>query len=175
MVATFLNWYFIPFNWAVVQVASWDFFNKDKIRSLFFLFIFVLNVHKFFVNLYQKCLGSWGTVEITGLADWAHAHHNVRLSMFVLNPHCFLGFSPLVCVSSGFWFVVGEVTYVEHLMDAEGKSRVSERVEPPFEKFEFLFLFCQCLGFSVSWNSWGILSTLLWNSTWKVTCLFGET
>lgn len=33
--------------------------------------------------------------------------------------------SPLVYVPSGISFVVGEVTYVELLMDAEGKSRVS--------------------------------------------------
>lgn len=47
--------------------------------------------------------------------------------MFLLNSNCFLGFSPSVYVSSGIWFVVGEVTYVELFMDADGKSRVSDK------------------------------------------------
>lgn len=34
---------------------------------------------------------------------------------------------------------MGEVTYVEHLMDAEGKSRVSARDEHPVRKLEFSF------------------------------------
>lgn len=35
---------------------------------------------------------------------------------------------------------MGEVTYVEHLTDAEGKSRVSARDEPLFVPPEFTFL-----------------------------------
>lgn len=34
---------------------------------------------------------------------------------------------------------VGEVTYVEHLTDAEGKSRVSARDEPLFVRLSLLF------------------------------------